>query len=485
MSLRHLTISSLAMSSVTILRMLVQLMVLPVLARYLTPADYGIVALAMPFVIFAMSFSDAGMSASLIRTTSHNKTEWSTSFWLVAGLGAALTCIIAVIGYVVSLYLKEPLLAPIVGALSLTVLLQAIATVPGAKLQQSGKFPIIAGIEMIAMTISLFGTVTAAVYGWGAWALVVQQVLHYIVKLLLTLIHADFLPNFEFRLSIIKEHLVFGRDMLGINILTFIRQSVGNMIIGKVLGTSTLGVYAMSSMFAELPMRIVSGPLYNVLYPRIAALRDRKEVIRVLFLMVSRVISLLLIPAISLVAIAHEPIFHLLLSEKWQQAGNVFMWMAPAAIISSITCLRGIIAVAFGHTGIWLRQATETTILFTLALVLSVTFGIEWVAIGYTIAVLLYMPRSLLEILPLIDLKFIEYIKTIIIPTLITIVSLAVYVFIAATFTLSYWALFAIAFVLGLVTVAISGLIQMKDIKWEIKYLRQNIEVKTEPSVLA
>jgi len=136
MSLRQVTIGSIAMSSVGILRMVAQMAVIPVLARYVSPHDYGIMAIAMPFVIFAMLFSDAGISASLIRSHDKQKSEWSTGFWFVVLMGAALSLVITLAGYVLSVFMEQDILFPVIAFLSLSILLRSFVTVPGAALQQ-------------------------------------------------------------------------------------------------------------------------------------------------------------------------------------------------------------------------------------------------------------------------------------------------------------------------------------------------------------
>src|ERR1700756_5297111 len=95
MGFRVIAFNTAIMSSVTIFRLLAQLLVIPVLSRLLSPEDYGLVAMAMPFVLFTMCFTDAGVGQSLIRTSREERDVWSTSFWLTVLLGLGLMTIIA------------------------------------------------------------------------------------------------------------------------------------------------------------------------------------------------------------------------------------------------------------------------------------------------------------------------------------------------------------------------------------------------------
>lgn len=469
------------MSSVTILRMLVQILILPVLARVLSPTDYGVVALAMPFVLFAMALSDAGMSASLIRSKTHNDAEWSTGFWAVTGLGLLLALILTSVGLAGSFFLKEPLLFPVVAVLSLTILLQSIATVPGTKLQQNNQFGTIAKIDVLSMLVSLISAVTSAYCGWGVWALVTQQVTHFATKMIMTLLLSGFRPRMIFHMPLIHHHLIFGRDMLGVNFINFIRQSVNSVMIGKILGTAPVGIYSMATTFSELPLRIISGPVQNVLYPRITALHDNIKTLRTLFLFITRIMSVCIIPGISMVAVAHAPIFQLVLSEKWREAGFVFMWLSPAAIILCITALRGTLAIALGQTTIWLKQSYEITLMSILALICAVPFGIQWVAVAYSFAIMLYIPRSLSKILPLIDVSLSDYFKTMYIPCGLSLGSILLYLATTQVNDIGDWSKFFVAFVLGGATCLISLALQKDIIKQNISDLRHALQNATPP----
>ena len=429
MSLRQIAIGSAAMSSSTILRMLFQIFIIPVLARYLTPHDYGIVAIAMPFVMFAMMFSDAGISASLIRSTAHthNDTEWSTSFWLTAGLGAALAIAISICGYAAALFLNEPSLGPIIAALSLIIVFQSSSTVPGAKLQQTGQFTQVALIEITSMIISLTITVIAAMHGAGAWALVIQQITQFLPRVTLTMIASPFKPKMLFDMTSIKDHLHFGKHMLGMNIINYARITLVNTLTGKFQGTANVGMYAMANLFSELPNRVVSGPVQNVIYPRMAGLKDQADSIRTLYLFITRLLAIAIIPGLGVLAAAHTPVFTFVLSEKWAFAGFIFMILTPAAMIQTVTALRSTIAMAHGRTDILMRQSIEQVALNLIVFAATVHFGIEWVAAGISVVALGYIPRSLKQIFRLIDLKPIDYIGVLIVPVLMMIAAILCY----------------------------------------------------------
>ena len=475
MSLRQVTLGSLAMSSVGILRLMTQLLVLPVLARYLTPEDYGIVAIAMPFVLFAMSFSDAGMSQSLIRTSSQDRTEWSTSFWFTVLLGLALSGVITAFGFGLSVFMNEPLLFPILACLSSIIFLQSLATVPGASLQQNHKFPTIAGIEIAAMFISLMTTLWAALNGFGAWSLVFQQLSHYIVKLFLTLFFSRFAPVLSFKIHSIREHLIFGRDVLGSDLISFIRDSLQRVIMGKVLGTSAVGIFSMSKLFSDVPRRIVAGPLQMVLYPRFSMMRDNNDDMQHVLVFISRVIAMIVIPTVGMIGIAHDPVFTILLSEKWAEAGYIFMLISPAAALAPVASLLNTVCLSKGKTDILVRLSVEVCILFLISLGICVWYGLDAVAIGLMIAHIVYLFRMVMLILPIIDMPTKRYLSLYITPVFSTSLSVIAYYAVDQNFDFNDWKLFGMAIGLGIMAVIFIFLIQYKMLLKDFSVVRHKL----------
>src|SRR5690348_13623641 len=151
MSLKSIVFGTAAMSSVNVLRLLAQLVVIPILSRLLSPADYGIVGMAMPFISFAMVLADAGIGMSLVRTPAEDREEWSTCFWLSVLLGGLMSMVVIALAPVAARVLKEDVLSPIVMTLAGIVFFQSLFLIPRAAQQQVHQFSRIAGIEIAAI----------------------------------------------------------------------------------------------------------------------------------------------------------------------------------------------------------------------------------------------------------------------------------------------------------------------------------------------
>ena len=320
MSLRTIVTGTAFASAASVTRILAQFIVVPILSRLLTSADYGLVGIASPFVFFAMLIADAGVGMSLVRSAPVEDTvSWSTSFWLVLLLGSGLALILVAFAPLAAHVFGEPKLEPILIILSYTVVAQAAAIIPGAALQQAQRFSTIAAVEMSSTLLGIIAVVIAGLLGAGVWALIAQQVVFFTSRSLLTFIYSPFRPHLTFNLPKIKSHVAFGRDVIGASAIAQLVGSIDNLVIGHVLGSSAVGFYAMAMQFIRLPTIVVAGPLQFVLFSHMAAIKDNLPAIRRTFLLVTRVLGIIIFPSLGMVATAHFSFFNILLSEKWSE----------------------------------------------------------------------------------------------------------------------------------------------------------------------
>ena len=442
-----------------------QLLVVPILSRLLTSADYGLVGIASPFIFFAMLITDAGIGLSLVRSASLKDTiAWSSSFWLILLLGSGLALLLTAFSPLAADIFGEPKLGPILIVLSYTVVAQAAAVIPGAALQQARRFSAIAVVEMSSTAMGVAAAVIAAFLGAGFWALIAQQVVFFTCRCLLTFIYSPFRPHLTFNFSKIRGHVVFGRDVLGATVVAQIAGSLDNLAIGHVLGPAAVGVYAMAMQFIRLPTTVVAGPLQFVLFSHLATIKDDLPAIRRTFLLVTRVLGIIIFPSLGMMAAAHFAVFNILLSEKWSESSTIFMILAMAGMLQAMMALGGDIMLILRRTDLRLRMTVEFGLLWLGVLLLSVWHGVFWVAIAYNCAVLIYVPRTLGFLLPLIECSVTVYVKAMIVPALGTLTSIIIYAEVVRIFAPNQYADAAIAALLAILTAAISALLQLRPL---------------------
>lgn len=370
-----------------------QILVLPILARYLSPAEFGVVALAVGVAGFANLFSDAGMGRSLIRTPLSASDEWSSVFWFLTALGLVLTCALLGLAPLMVWFFDEPLLFEPLVALSTLPLMLAVNAAFAAEMEQRRAFAEIALSQTVGTAIALVAAVWLAVSGFGLWALVVQQLLMTGVRAIWVGVRSQFRPRMYFSRKALGAHFVFGRDITAASILGYIREQSTTLVVGKVLGAADLGLFAMTQRFARLPMFGLAGPFGQVLYVRLTRVAEDREAFREVVLSAMRLLGFAALPGMAAIAMIGETAFTLVLSERWAPVAPIFAAIAGGAALRAATHPTAIALTALGLTGRRLRLTAEITVFWLVLLSATVTFGLIAIAAAHTLWMLLQLPR--------------------------------------------------------------------------------------------
>lgn len=371
-----------------------QLAILPVLARFISVEEFGLVSLAMVVVVFIQLFSDAGMGRSLIRQPTVIPDEWNGVFWLLVVVGLVLSGTTLLIAPFWAWYYDEPELFSLTAVLALVPLFLALNAVPTSRLERDDRWVLIAFIRSGAAAAGLVVALTLALLGFGAWALVLQQVTIAVVQCALAFYHSPFRPASPRRRTSLRSHFTFARDSIAVSILQTAQRQVPVMMIGDFLGTRTVGLYSMAQRLLMQPHQAITAPVSQVVYVRMADAQDDPEKLGRLYVGSVRLLALAIFPPMAVLAGAGGEIFAFALSEPWRAIGLIFALAVPGIVIEAATLMPlGIMLQAVGRTGLNLRMMTEMTVLRLAAIAAALPFGIEGVSLAITLFMLAYLPR--------------------------------------------------------------------------------------------
>ena len=471
MVLRKLALGSALLSMSNIFRLLLQFITLPILSRILDPSQYGAVAIAMPFVLFAQIFSDGGLGQSLVKESPERWAVWSTIFWIIFFLGCAVAAVLVGISPFIAMIYGQPILQPIVATLALACVVQAMMVVPAAALQRAERFSTLAISDMVGAVLGAGAALWFAAHEFGAWALVAQQLTTWLTKLVTVWLAADFVPRPKLALSEVKGHLRFSRDIITFNVINFFARSFDPLVIGKVFGANAVGKYTIAYQMMRLPSMLVTGPVQNVFYTHVVKQTATKSEIKTALLFASRLIATVVFPTMGLIAAGHHPIFRLFLSDKWAESGTIFMLFAAVASVQAVTGLNGSVFMATGRTGTQIKLTTEFTVIWIVCLLVSANIDLILVPIAYSISWFFYFPRFARMFLSVVDCSIAEYASTMLVPTLVTTFSILLFVVINYLGSPSDLVqLFAICFLI-LGSIALGGVLQAKRLRTELSEL--------------
>jgi O-antigen/teichoic acid export membrane protein len=418
MALKRFSIDLASLSAGRAVQTIAAFLALPLVARLLGPHEFGLVAVAMSFVVCTIFLSDAGLGQSLVKTPASEATTWSSAFWLTVMFGTGLTLLLVAVAFAAPVIFGEPRLTPIILGFAVVPLLVSGLAAPIADLQQRQRFRELAAIDVVSSILGLSSAIVLAFQGAGAWALVVQQIVFWVVKGALVVWRTRFRPRLVFSLTTLGEHARFARDAIGSTLVYFFGRQLDPLILARVLGATSTGLYTFATRVRDLPHQLVSSPVQNALYVRMVELRQDTDAIRDMLLILTTAVALLVFPAVAALAVASPAYFQLLLSHEWLGAAPIFTWLAPTAATQTILVPIYAMLLATGRTGLRLRLTAEPAVLWVVALPVAAGWGGEVVAVVFTAINLLYLPRALALSLPGIGLPIRRFLMALLPPTL-------------------------------------------------------------------
>lgn len=374
-----------ALSGARIATMAGQIFILPLLARYLAPAEFGVAALATSVVVFANIFSDAGMGRSLIRTSLDLRDEWSSVFWLLCGVGVGLALASLALVPAAVWFFEEPALAGPLAAMSALPFILSMNAPFAAEMEQRRAFAELALSQTVASLVSMAATVAMAMAGFGVWALVAQQLLQFGLRALWVTVRSRFRPGLVFSRRALGPHFTFGRDITAASLVGYLGQQSTTLVLGKALGAADLGLFSMTQRFSRLPMFGLAGPFGQVLYVRLSGVAGDGEAFRGVVLAAMRLLGFAALPPMAALAMVGDVAFPLLLSDRWAPVAPIFAAIALGAGLQAATYPTTIALTALGQTGRRLRLTTEVNLLWLLMLVAAAPFGLTAVAAAQTL----------------------------------------------------------------------------------------------------
>jgi O-antigen/teichoic acid export membrane protein len=371
-----------------LIRLGTQLVMLPVMARILGPAELGLYALAIPMINFVMLLTDAGLGDSLARESDDRSPAWSTAFWTLLGASVVGAAGAIVASLLMADVAAQPRLPAIVICLSVTLPLLAMMVIPNARMLRSGNTVPAAFAEIVATLTGAGVGVAAALYGFGVWALVIQFVTTCAARTVSFNIAQPFLPKFIFCRRSLLSHSGMGSQIMSGRLLELGASMFERSRISSKLGAAAVGGYANAIQIGTFTVNAVGSPLWANLY-HLAITRDEDEVTTAL-LKAHRTFSLLVFPVVAVLAIGAPTFVPLLLGDAWRPSIGAIVVMLLSAPFGNLAAFHSAILFARGEGRYVLIGQAITIVLRLILVILFWRIGIFGLALGLGLVNFLY-----------------------------------------------------------------------------------------------
>jgi O-antigen/teichoic acid export membrane protein len=367
-------------------RVVSQLVSMTVLARLLAPGAYGLMALAAIVTNLAYLFRDMGTAAALIQARKVSPTMASTVYWTNLGLGLLIGIGIAAAAPLAAQVFREPQLAAVLYLLALVFPITGASVVHQALLERESQFAVVAGAEIAASLAGLAAALWLAWRGAGVFSLVAQMIVSAAVSTTIIVLRSSFRPGRHWNLDEFKSIARFSGNLSLFNVVLYVSRNADSMVVGRILGTAALGVYAMAYRLMLFPLQNMTFVASRVLFPVMSRNQGSAAEMAGLYLRSLAFIAFLSAPLMAGLFALREPFVHAMLGARWQASITLLGWLAPVGFIQSLVSSTGTVLMARGSTDLMLRLGVLGAVLQVGAVVIGARWGTEGVAAAYLAA---------------------------------------------------------------------------------------------------
>lgn len=334
---------------------IIQLLVQIVLARLVSPEEFGILAILLVFTNIADAVAQSGLGMALIQKSDATKKDFSSAFWLSLLLATAVFASLWFIAPALVLIYQEQSLETLLHVLSFVVFLNSANSVQRAYLQRHLDFKKLFQANVIAALGSGVFGVGAAFLGFGIWALIIQVLAQSLLACIALLVVVPWKPAFAFEKSSAKHLYSYGWKICVTAIFGVINTGVSELIIGRACSVTDLGYYSQGKKWPNAAISLVTNALQNVFFPAFASLQNDLVALRNAMRKSLITGSFLIVPVSFFFTVAAEPVVALLLTETWLPCVPVFQSLCIANSLMLLQVINLRAYMALGDSGLYMR----------------------------------------------------------------------------------------------------------------------------------
>lgn len=434
-----------------------------IIARILSPEDYGLVGLAAVFIAFSQVFVDSGFGKALVQYNNPNKNDFSTVFYFNFLISCLLYAIIFLLSPYIALFYEMPLLKNLIRLIALTLIIQSFNIVPNAIFSININFRPLAISNSIATIIGGGVGVWAAYSGFGVWALAFMTLTSSLIRTISQWYQSNWFPSLVFSFDSLKNLYRFGGNLLASSLIDVLVRNSSGLFIGKLYSSKDLGFFTKGVDFANTMSNTIISVIFAVLFPSFSKIKNDKEKTLTIFKTSLRYVSLFVFPFFMLFSILAQPLILALLTEKWLITAIVFQYLVLARMINMVALINQQVLHGLGFSYITLKQEILKSIVRFVFILISINFGIVWIAIGELIATAFNFFVNAYPLEKILKFGFIHQLKEIKIIFISSLIATLICYFLINFFEDIYLKLLFSPFVLSLIYLMFLELFKQKD----------------------
>lgn len=367
-----------------------------VMARLLTPVDFGLQGMVVALTGILSLFRDAGLGAATIQREEISHDQVSTLFWINVALGSFLMLLSAALAPAVVAFYDEPRLYSLTIVSASAFFVNSLGVQHQALLNREMRFVTLAKIEITALVISSAIGVAMALYGFGYWSFVGVAVSGPAISAIGAWISMPWVPGLPKRGCGVSSMLKFGGTVSLNSVVMYFAYNSEKILLGKYWGAASLGVYGRAYQLLSLPSQQLHASMSTVAFPALSQLQNNPEHFCRAFLKTYSALLCVTIPLTLMSALFADELVFVLLGQKWSEAAPILRCLTPTILIFAMINPYGTFLYACGRVVRSVHMAFLLAPTIVLAVWLGIPYGPKGVAIGYSTAlIVLHLPMTL------------------------------------------------------------------------------------------
>ena len=310
-----------------------------ILARLLTPEDYGCIGMLTIFMLVANTFVDGGFASALIQKRRPTQEDYSTIFFFNLGMSLLMYTILFLCAPAISRFYKMPLLSSVLRVQGVVLIINAFSIIQSNQLRKQFRFKKLTIVTLVASIISISVTIFMAYKGFGVWSLVAMNILTALIPAIIYWLTNKWYPILVFSLTSFKELFNFGFFMFLSHLVNTFCDNIQGLLIGRFFNPATMGYYSKAKSTEVMASTSISKIMGQVTYPLYAEYQNDKTQLAGVIKRITSTIAFITFPMMFLLILLAKPIFVLLYTEKWLESVPFFQILCVAGIA---ICLQGV-----------------------------------------------------------------------------------------------------------------------------------------------
>lgn len=410
MALKEKTIDGMIWSSIgNIGAIVIQFLTNIVLARLISPDDFGCIAMLYIFISISNTFISSGLGSALVQSKEVKRIDYTTVFYYNLAVALLFVIILFLAAPAISRFYDIPLLTKVLRIQSLNLIILSFSMVPFIEMQRELRFKALNLRNLVAAISGAIVAIFMALKGYGVWSLVANGLVTGVVDVCLLWGLSNWKPTWEFSWDSFKRLFSFGGLLLISTLFETIYSNIQGLLIGRIYNKTTLGYYTQARKLEEVPSTTISKIVENVSFPVVAKIQDDKERVRFALQRQYQAVTFLNFPFIILLMVIARPIILLIFGAKWEPSVPYFQILCLSALIYNISTLSTSTVKALGKAKAYLIMQISKRTIGLILVILGAQISVEGLMYGFVASSYISLLINMIVIRHFVNYRLCDY----------------------------------------------------------------------------